>query len=134
MRPLVLGVLLATPFMVGCGRDDDRARVEAATEHFFGALASDDGAQACAQLTDSTVQALEQEEQSDCSDAVGRLQLSEGAPRSVEVFAFNAAVRLDNGATVFAERTNDGWRIEAAGCRDAGGPPTEIPMDCELES
>jgi hypothetical protein len=134
MRLLVLGVLLATPFMVGCGRDDARARVEAVTERFFAALASDDGAQACAQLSDSTVQTLEQEEQSSCSDAVGRLQLSEGAPRSVEVYAFNAAVRLDNGAMVFAERTDDGWQIEAAGCRTAEGPPTEIPMDCELQS
>jgi hypothetical protein len=134
MRLLVLGVLLATPFVVGCGRDDDRARVEALTQRFYAALASDDGAEACAQLGDATVQTLEQEEHSDCSEAVGRLQLSEGSPRSVQVFAFNSAVRLDNGATVFAERTKDGWRIEAAGCRAAEGPPAENPMDCELES
>jgi hypothetical protein len=134
VRLLVLGVLLAAPFMAGCGRDDDRARVAALTERFFSALTSGDGSQACAQLSDATIQQLEQSEHSDCAEAVSKQQLSEGAPRSVQVFAFNSAVVLDNGATVFAERTNDGWRIEAVGCRAAEGPPSENPMDCELES
>jgi hypothetical protein len=131
---LVLGVLLATSFVVGCGRDADGDRVEALTERFFSALTSDDGTEACAQLSDSTIQSLEEQEHSDCSEAVGELQLSPGSPRGVQVFAFNSAVQLDNGATVFAERTRDGWRIEAVGCRAAEGPPNEHPMDCELES
>ena len=134
MRLLALGVLLATPFIAGCGRDDDRARVAALTERFFSALASGDGGGACAELTDATIQQLEQQEHSSCADAVSKQQLSEGAPRSVQVFAFNSTVLLDNGATVFAERTRDGWRIEAVGCRGAEGPPSEHPMDCELES
>jgi hypothetical protein len=134
MRLLALGVLLATPFIAGCGRDDDRARVATLTERFFSALASGDAGGACAELTDATIQQLEQQEHSDCADAVSKQQLSEGAPRSVQVFAFNSTVLLDNGATVFAERTRAGWRIEAVGCRAAEGPPSEHPMDCELES
>jgi hypothetical protein len=134
MRLLVLGVLLAAPFFAGCGRDDDRARVATLTERFFGALASSDGSQACAQLTDATIQQLEQQEHRDCAEAISKQQLSHGAPRSVKVFAFHSTVLLDNGATVFAERTSDGWRIEAVGCRAAEGPPNEHPMDCELES
>jgi hypothetical protein len=134
MRLLVLGVVLATPWLAGCGQDTDRARVAALTERFFSALGSDDGSGACAQLTDATIQQLEQSEHSGCAEAIGKQQLSPGAPQNVQVFSFNSSVRLDNGATVFAEWTKDGWRIEAVGCRAAEGPPADTPMDCELES
>jgi hypothetical protein len=134
MRLLVLGVLLAAPLVGGCGRDDDRARVAAVTERFFSALASSDGSTACAQLTDATIKQLEQQEHSQCADAISKQQLSEGGPRSVQVFGFNSTVLLDNGATVFAEWTSNGWRIEAVGCRASEGPSNNTPMDCELES
>jgi hypothetical protein len=132
MRPAV--VLVLAVLATGCGRSGDREAVRAVTEHFLAAVEADDGEAACADLSTDTRKELESQEQRDCRDAVGELQLEPGATDRVEVYVTNAKVDLASGQSVFLSRTREGWRLSAVGCEPEAGEPAERPFDCELEA
>jgi hypothetical protein len=118
----------------GCGTSADRDAVRTVTDRFYSALQAGDGAQACAQLSDSTLKQLEQDEKATCAKAVTSLGLAPGSITHVDVFLTNAKVDLANGASAFLEQTATGWRLSALGCRPTQGDPRDQPMGCAAES
>ena len=131
---LAIVLVLAALTTAGCGRSGDRAEVRTVTEHFLAAFEADDGEAACADLSTDTRRELESQEQRDCRDAVGELELEPGAPDRVEVYVTNAKVDLASGQSVFLSRTKEGWRLSAVGCEPEAGEPADRPFDCELEA
>lgn len=134
MRTAAAAVPLAALGLCGCGHAAGEADVRALTARFLGAVSRNAGSLACAQLTRSAVQQIEQQEQGSRKSSIGQLKLVPAHVVAVEVYGLNAKVDLANGASVFAERTRVGWRIDAAGCRATQGDPRDHPMNCELES
>ena len=133
-RASVICLALLCVGTVGCGRSGDREQATTVAERFFTAVESGDGASACEQLSVDTREKLEQDEQKPCREAIGELDIEPGAPARVDVFLTSAQAELDNGDSAFLSRTREGWRLSAVGCRPGAGPPSEEPMDCELEA
>jgi hypothetical protein len=129
----VILVLALAVLASGCGRQDDRATVGEVTDTFFAAVGSGDGDKACDQLSPETRSALEQQEKSDCRDAVTKLDLSPGSVAHVDVDVVSAMVALSSGESAFLDQTNEGWRLSAVGCKPLGGERADGPYDCELE-
>ena len=129
LRAAVCGALVLT----GCGQSDDRAAVRATTERFVAAYTADEGAAACAALSQDTRKALESQEQKPCAEAIGDVKLEAGAVQRVQVTLTNAKIDLAGGESFFLSEQAAGWRISALGCRPQG-KPTDSPMDCELEA
>ncbi|HST41692.1 MAG TPA: hypothetical protein VLK58_19390 [Conexibacter sp.] len=75
--PIVLAVVALA--VVGCGHADERAQVRDVTERFSSALGDGDGAAACALLDAPTREALEQQEERACAEAIGGLGLRPAA-------------------------------------------------------
>jgi len=117
--------------LTGCGgaNPDDATRV---AERFYGAAAEGDGATACEQLSEDTLEQLEKDEQKPCEQAVVELDLSGSRASSTSRYVSDAKVDLDGGDSVFLQETPDGWRVSAAGCKPV--PGQEAPYDCEVES
>ena len=131
----MLGLLLLLCLgATGCGRSGDREQATQVAERFFTAIGSGDGATACAQLSADTRKALEDDEQKPCREAIGGLSIDAGSPTKLELYLTNAKADLDDGQSAFLSQTAEGWRISAAGCKPGDGPPTDVPMDCELEA
>ena len=131
---LPVGVLLLWIAIAGCGSSDDRAAATAVAERFFAALASGDGATACDQLSVDTRMKLEQDAQKPCREAIGDAKIQPGALAAIELFSTNAKADLVNGDSAFLSLTAAGWRLSAVGCKPADGPPSDVPLDCELEA
>jgi hypothetical protein len=130
---MTITVLAVALTVSGCGRGADRATVGKVTDTFFAALGSGDGDRACEQLGPETRSALEQQEKSDCRDAVTKLQLDAGSVTRVEVDVVNATVELSSGESAFLDKGQEGWRLSAVGCKPLGGQRADGPYDCELE-
>jgi hypothetical protein len=130
----ILPAVLAAALVPGCGQSASRDDVRAVTDRFYAAVADDDGATACAQLTEQTLKQLEQDEKATCAQAVGDLGLAPARIARVEVYITNAKVDLANGASAYLEQTAHGWRISALGCRATEGDPEDQPQSCAAES
>jgi hypothetical protein len=133
-RSLSVSLVLLCLAATGCGRDGDRERATEVAQRFLEAVGSGDGAVACGLLADDTREALEDEEQEPCPEAIGAAGVEAGSPTTVELYLTNAKADLDNGESAFLSLTADGWRVSAAGCKRGDGPPADAPMDCELEA
>jgi hypothetical protein len=120
--------------LTGCGQGGSRAEIRGTTAGFFAALRRGDGPAACARLSADSVAQLVSEEQEPCPRAVTTLQLRPGAIRRIQVYMTNAKVDLAGGASAFLDRTTNGWRLSAIGCRPVGGERADLPFDCELEA
>ena len=125
---LVLGIGLA---FAGCGATDSGGATDAARRVYEG-YSRDDGAAACATLSDDAREQLEQDERKPCAEAVLELKLSGTRATAEEAYVTEAKVDLDAGDSVFLEETGDGWRVSAAGCPPS--PGRESPYDCGVES
>jgi hypothetical protein len=123
-------VLLAiTCLCAGCGERSDDAR--AVVERFQTALDGHDGAGACAELSEATASALEQQEGHPCDEAILDLDLAAGREvAQTSVYVTSASVSLVDGGTLFLDEVSDRWEISAAGCRPSA---PDRPFDCELE-
>ncbi len=126
-----MGVLVAGLLLSGCGRADDRRAVRAVTEQFLRAVDAQDGARACAQLTDAAVEALEHDERTSCAEAASELDVSASATTRAQVYGISAKVDLADGHSAFLELTRRGWRVTAAGCRPQ---PADQPYMCEVDA
>lgn len=116
----------AAALVAGCGTDADRDQAGAAAGRFAAALASGDGAVACAQLTpDLRSQLLKDERGTRCAAAVTQLEVHGRRVARVRVYATSAMAELADGDALFLDDTREGWRIAAVGCRPAGPGPYE---------
>jgi hypothetical protein len=131
--PLSLLLLAGALSLSACGTADDRAQARAAAQRFFADVGRSDGTGACAELSQAAIKQLVQQEQAPCRQGVGRLDVAPAGITRVEVFVTNAKVDLDNGASAFLDRSPDGWKLSAVGCRPQG-KPADRPYDCELEA
>lgn len=130
MPVLATVVLLALACLcAGCGeRSDDAAAV---VERFQTALDGKDGGGACAELSEQTASALEQQEGHPCDEAILDVHLATSREvAQTSVYVTSASVSLVDGGTLFLEEASDGWEISAAGCRPSA---PDHPFDCELE-
>ncbi len=130
------GLIVAVVLLLGlaaCGRSGAREDVRAVTERFFAAVESGDGGTACEQLSPSTRAELERQEQTECREAIAKLQLKGGTVSSLDVFALNAVVELSSGEIAYVDDGEEGWRLSAIGCKPQE-KPADRPADCELES
>jgi hypothetical protein len=132
VRRILLAIGVAAVLLSGCGPEADRNTARAVTDHFFAALDSSNGDQACAQLSPNTRSELESQESKPCREAITGLGL-EGAPvASVHVYMLNAIAELANGDAAFLENGSEGWRLSAVGCK-ASQKPNARPYDCDVE-
>ncbi|HWH92250.1 MAG TPA: hypothetical protein VNT03_00180 [Baekduia sp.] len=127
---LISGCVLAVAATAGCGTAGDRDQARTAAQTLYAAVQRHDGDTACAQMSPSLRAQLVKDEQARCAKAVLDLDLRGRTVAAVRVYANTAQVRLERGDTVFLGDTNEGWRVEALGCRPQG----EGPYDCEAES
>jgi hypothetical protein len=116
--------------LTGCASVGDRAEAAGAVAtRLLQAVASDDGAAACATLAPETVGELEQNEQKPCAQAILDEDLPEpGGIDKTEVYGQWAQVRLTDD-TMFLGVFPGGWRVVAAGCTPRG----DRPYDCKLQ-
>jgi hypothetical protein len=125
---------LAALALAGCGGiSSDRDEARSAVQRFNAALAHDDGARACGQLSSDLVEQLEQDEQQRCPDAVTGLGLQPARVIRVEVFVTNAKVDLQGGQSAFLDREPGGWQLSAIGCKPHG-KPADQPLHCEAQT
>jgi hypothetical protein len=126
--------IAAIAAIAGCGTSGDRADSAAVVERFYDAVRHDDGQAACDQLSTAAMKALESQSGQSCANAVTRLDYEGGAIVRTQVFLTSASVDLRGGETAFLDHEPEGWRISAVACKAEDGPPSERPMDCEVES
>lgn len=113
--PLGLLCLGVAVLVSACGSPADHA-AERSSSDLRDAIASQDGAAACALLSPSTVDELEQSAGRPCPEAILEETVpTDGTASRVRVFGSMAEVRYD-GDTVFLSRFPEGWRVSAAGC------------------
>ena len=125
----IVALLALACLCAGCSdRSDDAAAV---VERFQTALDGRDGAGACAELSEETASALEQQEGQPCGQAILDLDLAAGSEvADTSVYVTSASASLRDGGTLFLDEASDGWEISAAGCRPSA---PDRPLDCELE-
>jgi hypothetical protein len=124
-RALVLLLCLPAAALAGCGTSADRDQSRAAVQALYAAVQRHDGAAACAQMSPSLRQQIVHDSGSRCAKAVLDFDLHGGRPTAVEVYADAAEVRLVGGDTAFLGDTQQGWRVQAVGCRPQGKGPYE---------
>jgi putative lipoprotein len=133
MVRLLVAIALVTA-VAGCGRSGDRDEARAAAERFYEAVRQDRGEVACAELSEATASAVADESGQPCAAAITDADYASGAVVGVEVYITSARVELRGGESAFLDRGPDGWRISAVACRAQDGPPSVVPMDCEVEA
>lgn len=134
MNRKLLAALALALLPAGCGTGDDRDQARATVERFYDALRAGDGAAACAELGDSTIEQVESQSGQSCREVVTRLEYDGGAVLDVEVAINNAKADLRSGESAFLSREPDGWKLTAIGCKAADGKPADRPFDCEAEA
>jgi hypothetical protein len=127
MLRVVVLVGAATTMLCGCGSTGDPAAAAAATA-FTAAVASGDGAAACAMLTERARERIEAFGRV-CSTDIVRLPAATGPVTAVEVWGDSAQVRFA-GDTLFLARFDDGWHVRAAGCQPQAA---DVPYSCQVE-
>jgi hypothetical protein len=123
--PLAVVAMLAS---AGCGSDISSA-VSSVANRFYTAVASGNGAAACALLAPPTRDEVERSGEAPCSSAI----LDEDIPDAGQIveqkrFGDQAQVRL-RGDTAFLAQFTDGWKVFAAACTSRG----ELPYDCKVK-
>jgi hypothetical protein len=121
--------LVALVALAGCSSSADGEARQAADD-FYAAVEARDGAAACALLTSTTREELQQAAGSPCDKAI----LEEDLPRvsgaeRVKVYDTMAQVRYAED-TVFLTRIADSWRVLAVSCTRR---PGERPYDCQVK-
>ena len=127
-------VIAAACLLAGCGTADDREQARGVVERFYAAVEAGRGEEACALLSPAAADQLESQTGQSCDGVITRLELAGGGVADVHVYAVGAKVDVRGGESAFLSRAPGRWQLTAIGCRPAAGPPTETPMDCEVEA
>ena len=133
MRLLLLPTLVALS-LSGCSTAPESDGPREATVQFYDAIRDDRGRDACALVSDPTVEQLESQESSACRDAITELDHEGGTVANVHVFITSAKVDLTSGESVFLDKGPDGWKLSAIACKVEEGKPRDRPLDCEVEA
>jgi hypothetical protein len=121
--------IMATIALAGCSSSADGDAQQAADE-FYAAVEARDGAAACALLSPTTREELEQSAGSPCDKALLEEKLpSVTEAEQVKVYDTMAQVRYAED-TVFLTRIADSWRVLAVSCTRR---PGEQPYDCQVK-
>ncbi|HET6627031.1 MAG TPA: hypothetical protein VFG63_11650 [Nocardioidaceae bacterium] len=127
-RFALAAVLLTLGAAAGCGNADDHAVTDTA-DAFYAAVASDDGAAACALLAPRTRSELEQSAGKPCDTAILEEDIPEaGQARRTQVFGKMGQVQYA-GDTAFLAEFHSGWRMMALICAPT---PKDLPYDCKV--
>jgi hypothetical protein len=116
--------------LAGCGTSSSEQDAKGSVQRFFAALDRHDGATACDELSEEAVAEVEQAEKKPCEKGILAEDVSPAAVADVKVYMESAQAKLKGGEAVFLDRTPQGWKISAAGCKPQPGKPYQ----CELES
>ena len=130
--PARLTVLILAPCLLaaGCGTAEREADLIAVSDTFHAALAAQDGAAACAELSTDAAETLERDERRPCPEAVLELDLPAGVRASAaEVWVTSGYADLPGPKVAFFENGPAGWKVTAAGCTPSS---PGRPYDCEL--
>ena len=112
----------------GCGSSMSSAATGVA-ERFYQALASKDGAAACAVLAPPTVEEIEESADAPCRMAILDEDVPDaGAVVTTKRYGGHAQVVFQTD-TAFVAEFDDGWKVVAAACTASG----ELPYDCKVE-
>jgi hypothetical protein len=109
-----------------CG--SSAAAPEAVADQFQAALASGDGASACALLAAPTADELEKSAGKPCPEAVLDEAQVSGPRVDGSRFGTMAQVRYRDDVVFLTRGGPDGWQVFAASCRPSPG----APYDCEI--
>src|SRR3954471_11727261 len=129
-----IAALAVAAGLVGCGGGGSRSDVRAVSDGFLQALGQHDDVAACRALSDQARSQLEDDEDKPCAQAIGGLGVEPSTVRRVQVFMTNAKANLRNGDSLFLSQGQDGWRLDAIGCKPEAGKPADRPYDCALET
>jgi hypothetical protein len=105
----------ATALLALCACGADNTAAEKAASAFGTALGAGDLVQACELLAPATRATLEYQQSGPCPQAIQQDDLAPGALLQVEVWGGAAQARTSSD-TLFLTRTEEGWRVAAAGC------------------
>jgi hypothetical protein len=123
------GAALVALALTGCGASVREEAVARVAIDFGAAVATDDGASACALLGPSTVERLEEDASSGCAEAIVDEDLPDaGDLRGVDLYVGSARATFEHD-TLFLAEFQGGWKVVAAGCRAR----PDRPYDCRLE-
>jgi hypothetical protein len=131
MGPRAVITTAVVVLLAGCGGADPTGARDV-TRSFYAAVAADNGRDACSELSRTTAEALEEEQQRSCPQAMLEAEVddSNSQIRDVQVAVTEAAVELRNGRFVFLDRSSGRWEISAADCRPS---LDQVPFDCKVE-
>jgi hypothetical protein len=116
--------------LAGCsGAAGNDAAAATVAGEFTSALSAGDTDAACALLAQGTLDTLEQESGSSCTEALATVDLPDGGVViSTRAYARGAEAVLESD-TVFLTLEPTGWKIHAAGCTQRA----PLPYHCELK-
>jgi ketosteroid isomerase-like protein len=121
-------LLVAAGLTAGCGAQPGQDAVTGAANQWLAAARTKDAAALCRLLTPAAAESAATGNET-CQQAVGQLTLpGDGPVRAVQVWSDQAQVRT-GGDTLFLTRLSDGWRVNAAGCKEQD----DKPYDCDVE-
>jgi hypothetical protein len=123
----VVAVVSCALTLTGCAGPDPAAPTSAAVA-FVQAVSSSDGAQACALLSEDAMNALVENQGSDCAQAVLQEQLPHPAPVVRHQIFGRQALVVTRTDTMFLSQFPSGWKVIAAGCQ----PDGDKPYDCSI--
>lgn len=126
--PRFAAAALALPLLLGGCAASGAQPLSIATE-FTDAVASGDGADACALLTQRAAADVEEQTGSPCAAGVVTLDLPSSAPSSAEAWGGEAFAESTEAA-LFLTRDGDSWLVRAAGCVEA---VVEAPFECIVD-
>lgn len=135
LAPAVTCAFAVAVVLTGCGGARASAAAVDAAEAFYAAVADRDGEAACALLLPDAAEAVADDADAPCADAVTSgdagqelASRARGLGDATAHVAGRQAQVLFAADTVFLARSGDGWVVTAAGC-DA---VPDRPYDCEV--
>ena len=130
----VVGVVLAAAAaalgLTGCASlSPDAGAAASVVSQLDTAIASGDGAAACALLSESAQRSVTLQTGGGCADGILSLGLAvDATPGEPQAYGRSAFVPLGDGA-VFLTADDDGWRVRAIGCVPQGDSPYLCAVD-----
>lgn len=116
--------------LAGCASlGPDSARAHTVVNAFFHALTTDDGLAACAQLTETAQESVQEQTGTNCANGILGLGLTaEPSEMTVEIYS-RAAFVTGNNTTLFLTVGHGDWLIRAAGCTATTAASYECVVD-----
>jgi hypothetical protein len=125
--PAGVGAAALLLVLTGCASAPAAADVGLVARRFADAVRQQDGAAACALLSQRARESVESSGGA-CADELSRRELRVGTPGAATVWGGMAQVPAAPDTLFLGQYTN-GWRVTGAGCRPRG---EEMPYECAI--